>query len=343
MTLQWIEGFETHKDNTSLQRKYATMTGTETEKAGRVHGNALGPNSTVLVSPAFSGTSNTAILGFGFYLASHASGLNSTNTSGFHVELGGSGQIYVSPESTSGSGVRFNVKRGSTTLASSSYFPFAAWVYVEFKVEVLNSGGSYELRVDGVSEASGSALQTADTGSDGWDNWATRWASGLSNLVRIDDIYVLDSSGTTNNDFLGACIVEGIVPDAEGAAADWGVQGFADNSQNINDLTTNDTRYNKSDTNGNQDLYSFGNLAEIDGTVYGVQLGAQLGMADVGSRVVKTQYRDPDTTVSDLTSHTVNSTNYDEFIDVLEVNPNGSTTWTISDLDDGQFGVEVVS
>ena len=339
MTLHWIEGFETHNSTAQLGYKYYTQSGTYSTKTGRVFGTSIAPNNGALVTPAFS-PSSEGVIGFGFYLQDHRSALGSTNQNGMHFELGGALQLLVSPESTSGSGFRFRVMRGSTILATTPYFPFGAWVYVEFKAECLTSGGSYELRVDGAVEVTGTGVDTADSGSDGWDSVAMRYGS-LSSRVYLDDIYVIDTSGTTNNDYLGAVVVEGLVPTAEGTSADWGSQGNTNNGINVGD--TSDSSYNKSDTNGNQDLYVYEDLQEIDGTIYGVQLNSQLAMNEVGSRTVKTQYRDPDTTEADIESHTLSSTVIDSYASVLEENPTSSTAWTVSDIDDGEFGIEVVS
>jgi hypothetical protein len=339
MTLHWIEGFETHNSTAQLGYKYYTQTGTYSSKTGRVFGNSIAPNNGVLVTPAFS-PSSEGIIGFGFYLQDHRSALNSTNQNGMHFESSGSGQLMVSPESTSGSGFRFRVMRGSTILATTGYFPFGSWVFVEFKAECLTSGGSYELRVDGAVEVTGTGVDTADSGSDGWDSMAMRYGS-LSSRVYLDDIYVIDTAGATNNDYLGAVVVEGLLPNANGTVTDWGTQGSSTNYLNVDD--TSDTSYNKSDTNGQQDLYGYEDLQEIDGTIYGVQLNSQLAMNEVGTRTVKTQYRDPDTTEADIETHVLNSTLIDSYASVMEENPASSAAWTVSDIDDGEFGIEVVS
>jgi hypothetical protein len=339
MTLHWIEGFETHSTTAQLAYKYFTQTGTYSTKTGRVFGNSIAPNNGVLVTPTLS-PSSEGVIGYGFYLNEHRSGLNSTNQQGMHFELGGNGQLMLSPESTSGSGFRFRVMRGSTILATTAYFPFASWVFVEFKAECLTSGGSYEVRVDGSVEVTGSGLDTADSGSDGWDSVAFRYGGNSSRLY-IDDIYVLDTTGTSNNDYLGAVVVEGLVPTAEGNSADWGSQGNVNNGLNVGD--TSDSTYNKSDTTGDQDLYVYEDLQEIDGTIYGIQLNSQLAMNEVGTRTVKTQYRDPDTTEVDIDTHALSSTLIDSHASILEENPASSTAWTVTDIDDGEFGIEVVS
>jgi len=66
-------------------------------------------------------------------------------------------------------------------------------------------------------------------------------------------------------------------------------------------------------------------------------------MAATGTRTVRTKYRDPDTTVVNGSSHVVDSTVFDEFTEVFDDNPNSAAAWDVSDIDDGQFGVEVVS
>jgi hypothetical protein len=42
-------------------------------------------------------------------------------------------------------------------------------------------------------------------------------------------------------------------------------------------------------------------------------------------------------------SHVVDSTVFDEFTQVFDDNPASAAAWDVADIDDGQFGIEVVS
>jgi hypothetical protein len=318
-------------------------------QSGRVFGNAGAIQSTVAVTPSI-GSGNTFVLGFGFRFASHITALNS-GAQGLYCELGVNEQFHLEMESGSGLGVRFLIKRGATTVATSSYFDFGVWHYIELKVTVRTStNGAYELRHNGVLDISGTGVDLANTGGDGWDRFAFRYTSNVTSTLRYDDMYVLDGTGSKNLDFLGPSVVEGLLPNANGATIQWtNNAGSGSNYENVDDVAisapdeSGPGGTNGSDTNGQIDLYAFEDLAQITGTIHAVQVGVQLGMAATGTRTVRTKYRDPDTTEVNGSSHVVDSTVFDEFTEVFDDNPNSAAAWDVSDIDDGQFGVEVVS
>lgn len=348
MACVWIEGFETHLNSSQMARKYATISGTIGSAAGRVFGTAGAPSSWVAVTPSF-GSDNTMILGFGFRFESHTVILNSGNQ-GFYFESGSNEQAHLEFESTSGQGVRFNLKRGSTTVATSSYFDFGVWHYIEIEL-VLRTGtdGAYELRHNGVTDIMASSVNLADSGSDGGDVFAFRFSVNASSTLRMDDMYVCNGTGSKNNTFLGPSIVEGLLPSADGATSQWTQNGSGAHYTSVDDDGTAAPDEAGaggtigSDTNGQVDLFEFADLQQITGTIHAVQLGVQMGMAAAGTRTVRSKYRDPDTTLANGDSHVVDSTAFDEFTQVFDDNPASAAAWDVADIDDGQFGVEVVS
>jgi len=348
MATVWIEGFESHFAAQQMQRKYATFTGSWGNNAGRVFGRSGGPLSTVAITPSF-GTDNSFTIGFGFRLSSHTTSINS-NAQGLYVELGPDEQCHIEMESTSGTGVRFHIMRGATTVATSSYFDFGVWHYIEIELTVrTGTNGAYELRHNGVQDIQAGSVDLADTGGDGWDVFAFRYTSNVSSILLYDDMYINNGSGSTNTSFLGPSVVEGLLPNADGATNDWTNNGTGANYTSVDDPATSNPDdsgaggTNGSDVNTDLDLYEFEDLQQITGTIHAVQVGIQLGMAAAGTRTVRGKYRDPDTTVVNLDSHVVDQTTFDEFTQVLDENPNSAAAWDIADIDDGQFGVEVVS
>ena len=348
MTTVWIEGFESHLVAQQMARKYATFSGSWSSQAGRVFGTAGGPISTVAVTPSF-GTDNSITMGFGLRFNAHSTLVNS-DAQGLYVELGMDEQCHVELESDVSLGFRFGIYRGSTLIVNSSFFDFGVWHYFEIELTVrTGTNGSYEIRHNGVLDVSAGSVDLADTGGDGWDVFAWRYSSNLGTILRYDDCYVNNGAGSTNTSFLGPSVVEGLLPNANGATIQWTNNGTGDNFTSVDDLGTSnpdDTGAggtNGSDTNAQIDLYAMEDLQQITGTVHAVQVGIQLGMAAAGTRTVRGKYRDPDTTVVNLDSHVVDNPTFDEFTQVLDQNPNSAAAWDIADIDDGQFGVEVVS
>lgn len=349
MTCVWIEGFETHTGVAQMARKYSSTTGSFSVQSGRVFGSSGSPIGSVAVTPSIGGTDNTVVIGWGQRLGIHLLGLNSNNQ-GIYVETGTNEQFHVEIESTSGVGFRYLIKRGGTTVATSSYYDFGVWHYFELKVTVRSgTNGAYELRHNGVLDISGTGVNLADNATDGWDIFALRYITNTGNQLLYDDIYVCNGTGTKNNDFLGPSVVEGLLPNGAGASTQWTLgSGGVANWDQVNDpasapddVTTGGINF--SDTNTNRDLYAYEDLTQITGTIHAVQIGTQLAMNSAGTRTVKTKYRDPDTTVVDGTSHVVDAVSFDEFTEVLDDNPNSAAAWDVTDIDDGQFGVEVVS
>ena len=348
MACVWIEGFESHLNSAQMGRKYASYSGSFASKSGRVFGTAAGLSSTLAVTPPV-GSGNTFVIGYGFKYQSHLASPN-LNGTGWYVESGPDEQIHVEHESTSGVGFRWSLQSGATTIYTSPYYDFAVWHYFEWKFIVrTGTNGAWEFRHNGSTISSGTALDTADSGSDGWDTFAWRTGGNYSTAIIYDDVYVCDGTGAKNNDFLGPSVVEKVEVAAEGTTIEWTPGSGSDNAAQVDDVGTSPPDevtaggYNLSDTNGNKDTFTMTDLTQITGTIHAVQLGVQMAMGSAGTRVVKTKYRDPDTTESDGDSHTVDSTVYDEFTQVFDVNPSSGAAWDVTDIDGGEFGVEVVS
>ena len=288
-------------------------------------------------------------MGFGLRFNTHSAAVNS-GAQGLYVELGPDEQCHVELQSDVSLGFRLDIYRGAVLIASSSRFAFGVWHYFEIELTVrTGTNGTYEIRHNGVLDVSAGSVNLANTGGDGWDVFAFRYTSNLSSILRYDDMYVNNGAGATNISFLGPSVVEGLLPNADGATIQWTNNGTGNNFTSVDDVSTSapdDTGAggtNGSDTNAQIDLYAFEDLQQITGTIHAVQIGIQLGMASAGTRTVRGKYRDPDTTVVNLDSHVVDATSFDEFTQVLDQNPNSAAAWDIADIDDGQFGVEVVS
>lgn len=339
----WTEGFETHQVISQWSRRYATATGGFGIQPGRVFGSSGSLQAPVFVAPSF-GLETTIGVAFGLNILAQTSSLNS-GAEGFYFERGGSEQVHLEIQSNAGS-FELRVMRGATQLGiTSQAFVYNAWHHFELKVVPNTSTGSFELRHNEVNVLSASGVNTAGSGSNQADVFAMRFDTTSTN-VRFDDIGVWGGSGAAPTDFVGDSVVEGIQVTGAGASTQW-TPSAGSNFDNVDDpgnATPDDAGaggFNESDTVGQRDLYAFGDLTQIDGTILWVQLDTQLAMATTGSRNVLTKYRDPDTTVVDIDSKPVTQTVYSSFRDVMSVNPNSLAAWDAADVNGGQFGVEI--
>lgn len=345
MALRWLEGFETHINVSQMTRKYASYTAGFNVAAGRVFGTAGQLAGAVAVTPSF-GLADVVGVGFGVRINAQVTGLNS-GAQGFYLERGPTEQVHLEFVNNAGS---FEVKlmRGATQLAiSSAAYAYGAWHHFELKVTVHPSTGTYELRHNEALVFSATGQNTANSGMSQADVFAMRFTTTSTNVL-FDDIFVWDGTSASNNNFRGDAVIEGILPNGVGNSTQW-TPSAGSNFDNVDDIGTaapDDAGaggFNESDTVGQKDLYAFQDLINIQGNIFGVQVGTQLAMAAAGSRTVKLRFRDDGGTEADGDTFTVSSTTYDEFVDLMDVNPQSGVAWDVADINGGQFGVEVVT
>lgn len=97
---------------------------------------------------------------------------------------------------------------GTTTLLQDVKY------YVEFKF----TDTTYEVLLDGEVELSGTMTSL---GGAPWTRIRLYSESAGNNRGRIDDMYVNDSTGSINNDYLGEISVVALLPDADGTPQEW--------------------------------------------------------------------------------------------------------------------------
>lgn len=335
MALRWIDGAEGWANTTYGSRAYASVGTLSTTTARVTPGQrAWSLTSSHMQTPSL-GVQNTWVLGIGLYL---------TNTSATQIRFfsGASEQCRFEVEDSGGL-PRLKLMRGATQIGSSSAtFQLNQWYYFEFKVTARTAtNGAYEVRQNESTIMSGSSVNLADLGSDGVDS--VGW--GYAGAIRVDDVYILDSTGTANNDFLGDCVSVHILPTSDGHQNDMARSTGASNFGTVDDSPTaaSSADYNASDTNGHEDYYGFENLPSTGlGTIFGIRISGSLAMAGAGSRVAR--YRYYDGAEFTLGSNVAAAgTSVVELPQIAEVNPNTAVGWLASEINAGEFGVEVVS
>jgi len=250
--------------------------------------------------------------------------------------------IYLYPNAGS---LKWQVYRGDGTLlgTSSPSFAFGIYDYIELKVKIHDTTGTVDLRVNNVSVLSLTGQDTRNGGTSGLINAVLISSIDYGSVSRLDDFYVCDTSGSRNNDFLGDVRIQAIFPSATGNSSQWTANGAATNRECVDEITPNDdTDYISSSTATQKDTYVFGDVTPTSGTVKAVQHVLYARKDDAGTRTIRPVIRHS-TTDYTVGAGTNISITYAMIKDISETNPGTSTDWTISDVNNAEFGVELVA
>lgn len=335
MALKWLDGAEAWSDSGFAARAYADTAAVSTSTARVSPGTRCWSlNGGRMKTPSL-GVQNTWVIGFGLLI-------NSVILFQCRLFSGSSEQCRIEVENSGGL-PRFKLVRGTTTLATSSTFAAAQWHYFELKVDVLTSGATVELRRNEVTILSASGLNLANTGANGAD--AVGFGYQATGTSQIDDIYICDSTGSVNNNFLGDSVCMGILPQTEGHLNEFTPSTGTDNAALVDETSgTQTTDFVSSDTNGQQDYYVMADLPPTGlGTIYGVRLSGSWAMATTGTRVARYRYYNGSTEFTIGANISAATTVVVELPQISELNPDTGVPWVKTDIDNAEFGVEVVS
>lgn len=223
-------------------------------------------------------------------------------------------------------------------ISASAVLVASSWNYIEWKITVGNSG-TYEVKVNGVSVLSGSG----DTQARSTSAIVGFSVSPGGSLNGVDDFFLLDSTGSTLNDYLGDCKVECLSPQAgNGSNTGLTCSTGTDHGALVDELPANDdTDYNYSATASVKDTYNFTNLAST-GVVKAVQAVARARKTDSATKELALVARLGSTDYDGATK-AVAATTYGQYLQIWETRPSDSLAWTVSDVNAAEFGLKVVS
>ena len=338
MALKWYDGAEIWAASGYQSRGY--IAGTTSFAAARISPGTTSMqfSDASLTTPSL-GEQNTWIVGFGFKLGGNAGEWRFLDASVDQCSL----EIHDNGDST----FEWKMMRGATELErTTEAFVYNVWHYFELKVTVrAGVNGAYELRHNENAVMSDTGINLADTGADGCDSHQFG-LTPAGQTVWMDDIYICDDQGSIRNDFLGDSVIVALLSQAEGNQNDFTPSTGIDNEALIDDPSNapSSADYVSSDTNGHQDFYTYDDLPATGiGTIFGIRVITDAAMATVGSRVLKPKFRAASTSEGDGDDFTVDGTTLLSYPVIMEQDPVALSDWTKTEIDGGEFGVEVVS
>ena len=333
MALRFVDGFDHYSLPAQLSMKYQTLSISDaTFMTGRrVGSQALLFRSAEWISVTLD-NQNTWIVGLAVYFVG-----NGTEAIVRFYDTAGDVQASVVVQ-TNGT-IRLYRGTTSTSLAISDLaLNLNTWYYLEVKINIADSGGLFEARVNEQVWATytGDTKQTSVAGA----SRVIFYGRAADNA--IDDLYICDGTGSSNNDYLGDCRVDTIYPNGTGAHSSFTPQGSGTNWENVDEtLMDEDSSYNHSNTIGHKDSFAFTNLPAITGTIFGVQACIGARKDDAGVRVVRPLTRIDGTDYEGGDQYLASSFLFAR--NIWEQNPDTSSAWVQADIDDAEFGYKIQS
>lgn len=331
----FMDGFD-HYATADMPKKWTTASNvTIVSSGGRRNGGYCSQTSSAAILHKVLPTSYaTLIMGFAFQRnTTQASVSVASFLDGATEHL----SIKITPVTFT-----LSVYRGATLLATgtTSIVP-GTWYYLEFKATIHDTTGSYTLRLNGVTELTASGIDTRNGGNSSANIINLSHNNSVNFGGIYDDFYCCDTSGSTNNDFLGDCRIDTLYPTGAGNYTQFTPSAGA-NWTTVDETAPNTTDYNDGLTIGDRDSYGMGNLAAVTSqTIYGVQVNAAVLKDDAGTKSMSTMVRSG-TTDADGVS-VVLGTSQLYVSQVFETNPNGAVAWTETTVNAMEAGVRVTA
>jgi len=337
MSLIFMDGFD-HYATADINKKWTSVTGSPTIGAstGRRSGGAIFYNSSTNTIKSFASAASV-IVGFAF-------NLQITTTTRILLSFRDSASVQVDLRVNAGG--TLSVTRAGVALTdgtSTNALSTGTFYYIEFKVTIANSisAGSCKVRVNGVDWLTVAIGQDTQVTANASVNELLIGSSGTNMNGYVDDLYLCNSSGSTNNDFLGDCRIDALYPTSDGNYSQFTPSTGTDHYALVDESTPNTSDYNESSTLNHIDSYGMGNLPTSPTTVYGVQVCDAALKDDAGARGLSPFIRSSST--DSVGTELSLSTSQLYALAIWETDPATSAAWTVSGVNAAEVGGKVTT
>ena len=251
---------------------------------------------------------------------------------GFHDNGGVNYHGYVYSDASGY--VKIYDANNSVIATSTSALSLNVWYWVEVKIFIHATTGTFQVKIDDSDWLNETGLDTEKTATTPLINKFS-FFSGSSNYSYYDDLVWQDDDG----DFLGPSRIETFMPNGEGSTIEWTPSTGTDNSALVDEIPTNDdTDYVSSATVTDLDLYDVDAISVTD-TIHAIGIHTRAKKTDTGARSIES--RTKSSTDEQGGVDKALSTTYGTFTDVFETTDSGTTAWTKTLFDAAEFGIKV--
>lgn len=230
-----------------------------------------------------------------------------------------------------------------------------AWHFIEIKVVINGASSTVELYLNNAQVITSTTVSLGTvpvseigpyaTVGNGSTDWVWDPTGDADNNLYYDDLYLLDTLTSPNNNFLGDCHVETVFPKAAGNYTQW-TPLSGTNWSNVDDKAgtypDDDTTHVYTHTLNAIDSYDMDDLAIISGTVLGLQTNVYARKYDALLRQLKTIVRQGGTDYLNANPHTL-AVGWIDGTDIYDQDPSTSAAWTVAGVNSAEFGQKLVT
>lgn len=321
----WILSAGTTVIATSTANEYRTA------QTGTAKGLKISAGSLTCKLP----TPGTLIVGFGFRINSLSANANLCTFSSTGLTADDWGLRFR--VLTTGAVDFYNESTNASIVASSTgQIAINTWYYIELKI-IFGVAGSVEARIN---EGTVCSQSVVDTMCGTTSTRCFHLSNSSTNTVCFDDLYICDTTGSANNDFLGAIGVYSLFPTANGTTNNFtAVGGAGSNYQSVNTITATTTTYVESGTSGDKELYALQDLPVSLTTVNGVMVGGRVQDVSTNSQ---TQNFGIKTSGTEAYGANKKGTagSWVNITEVFEKQADGSTSWDTTAVNAMEAGIK---
>lgn len=327
MALLFCDGFD-HYATADIGKKWTTVitNGAAIEATtGRRGGGALMLENSSRVAKSVP-AAQTMITG----VALKSTGLSPAALSGralieFHDTTGNVIHLSLYPLADGS----LHVYRGQTTtflgMTATGLVTNGAYAYIEMKAKIDDAVGTVEVRVNGTSVLTLTGIDTRNAGNAYVNSVRLGHDVGSNVEGLFDDCYICDTSGSTNNDFLGDVRIDTLYPNADGFYSQLATSTGSTHYTLVDESVPSTTDYVSGGVAGLKDSYGFTDLTTT-ASVLGVQVCNLMYKDDAGSRSGANLVRSAGTDSQSATVALSTSPLYN--LSVHQTDPATSAAWT---------------
>lgn len=335
MAMLFMDGFD-HYASADIPKKWnsaVSASRTILPTGGRRGGGALQLSATGCTKGFAAAATDTIVVGVCF--------VSSSDTPTIQLTADATGTIHLTVRVLANGAVE--ALRGTTagtiigTSAAGAVPNRATTFYIEVKAKLHDTTGSVEVRVNG-SSTPVLNLTNVDTKSGGTETVFSGITLSTQSSV-LDDLYVLDTSGAANNNFLGDVRIDTIFPTSDGNYQSFTPSTAGAHYVLVDDATPNTTDYVDGAASGDRESFGLADLAALtSSTVYAVQVNAAVNKDDAGARSASTMIR---TSATDADGASVALGTTQSYISQIYATDAGGSAWTQSSVNAMEAGVRV--
>lgn len=235
-----------------------------------------------------------------------------------------------------------SLTRNGTGLATSTNTLTAnTWYHIEFKATIDPSVGAYEVRVDGVAWIGPTTGANTRATANSYSNGIGFLTDTSPHRFYVKSAYVLDTTGSVANNFLGQVRVACLRPTEAGNYSQWTPNAGVNFSGVDEVLLDSDTTFNMSATANQIDTFRMTDCPIPSGSVYGVQ--HVLGAKQDGGAARRVSSVQRSASVDYVGTSQALSGSYSFLLDPKTVNPATSAAYTVSEVNALEAGYKLVT